>query len=139
VFSSVVLLAGLTTIVVAAPRAALTLEVAQTEVQREYGLMNRRALPAHSGMIFVFDSDAPIAFWMKDTLVPLDMVFVASDGTVRRVFERVAVVSPALPDDRIPREAGVARYVIELPAGEASSDGITAGVKLDLHGVPAPL
>jgi uncharacterized protein len=127
----------LPTVVVAAPRAQLTLEVARTAGQREYGLMNRTAVPAHTGMIFVFERDEPVDFWMKQTLVPLDMIFVAADGTVRRVFADVPVVSPTLPDDQIPRESGNAKYVIELRAGEAASDGIAAGVKLDLHAVPA--
>jgi uncharacterized membrane protein (UPF0127 family) len=67
----------------------------------------------------------------------LDMIFIAADGTVRRVFADVAVVAPTLPDDQIPKEGSQAKYVIELPAGEASKDGIAAGVKLDLHDVPS--
>ena len=120
-----------------APKHDLVLEVARTPAQRERGLMNRATLPAHTGMLFVFDADEPVAFWMKDTLVPLDMIFIGSDGRVRRVFANVAVVSPSLADDRIPRENGTARYVIELPAGEAAQDGIAAGVRMELRGVPA--
>jgi uncharacterized membrane protein (UPF0127 family) len=127
--------AMLATAVVHAPKANLTLEVARTEAQRERGLMFRHSLPPHTGMIFVFERDEQIAFWMKNTLIPLDMVFIASDGTVRRVFADVPVVPASTPDDRIPQEQSQARYVIELPAGEAAGDGIAAGVKLDLHGV----
>lgn len=133
-----VLAATLPAVVVHAPHADLTLEVARTESQREYGLMNRTQLAPHNGMIFVFGGDGPVAFWMKNTRIPLDMVFVAADGTVRRVFANVAVVSPALPDADIPREAGVAKYVVELPAGEAAKDGIAAGVRLNLESVPSP-
>jgi len=133
-----VLVAALTTIVVHAPRNDLTLEVARTEAQREHGLMDRKSLPAHTGMIFVFDADETVAFWMKDTLVPLDMIFVAANGTVRRVFSNVPVAPAALPDDRIPRETATARYVIELPAGEAAGDGIAAGTRLNLESVPPP-
>lgn len=124
-------------VIVHAPHADLTLEVARTESQREYGLMNRATIPSHTGMIFVFGSDEPVAFWMKDTLVPLDMIFVAADGTVRRIYANVAVVKPSLPDADIPREPGTAKYVIELRSGEAAADGIVTGMKLDLHGVPA--
>jgi uncharacterized membrane protein (UPF0127 family) len=74
---------------------------------------------------------------MKDTLVPLDMVFVASDGTVRQVYANVPVVPASLPDDRIPLESGTAKYVIELPSGEAALDGIVTGVKIDVGDVPA--
>jgi uncharacterized protein len=129
-------LAVLATVVVHAPKADLSLEVARTQAQQEHGLMDRRYVAPQTGMIFVFERDGPVDFWMKDTLVPLDMIFVGADGTVRHVFAGVPVVAPTLPDDRIPREGGQAKYVIELPAGEASKDGIAAGVKLDLHGVP---
>jgi uncharacterized membrane protein (UPF0127 family) len=130
------MLALLTTMTVHAPQHDLVVEVARTESQRERGLMDRKVLPAHTGMLFVFDADEPVAFWMKDTLVPLDMVFVDAGGRVRRVFANVPTVAPSLPDDRIPRESASARYVIELPAGEAAADGIGTGVRLDLHGVP---
>lgn len=129
------IVATLATTVVHAPKANLTLEIARTEAQLERGLMFRQSLPPHSGMIFVFERDEQIAFWMKNTLIPLDMVFIASDGTVRRVFANVPVVPTSTPEDRIPQEQSQARYVIELPAGEAAGDGIAAGVKLDLHGV----
>lgn len=127
---------ALPTVVVHAPKADLTLEVARSQAQRERGLMDRTQVAPRTGMIFVFDGDEPISFWMKDTLVPLDMIFVAADGTVRRVFADVPVVSRSLPDDNIPRETSVAKYVIELHAGEAAKDGIAAGVKLDLRNVP---
>jgi uncharacterized protein len=138
-FNGVVLAAALATIVVHAPNANLTLEVARTETAREQGLMDRAVLSPHTGMLFVFDRDESVDFWMKDTLVPLDMIFIAGDGTVRRVFTNVPVVAPALPDEQIPREGAPAKYVIELPAGEASADGIVDGVKLDLRAAPAPL
>lgn len=130
---------ALPTVTLHAPRADLTLEVARTEAQREHGLMDRNTIQSHAGMVFVFADDEPVAFWMKDTLVPLDMIFVAADGTVRKVFANVPVVARSLPDDQIPREAAKAKYVIELQAGEAAHDGITQGVKLDLHGVPNAL
>lgn len=121
----------LRTVTVNAPNAALTLQVARTEAEREFGLMNVTYLSPHTGMVFVFRQDAPEEFWMKDTLVPLDMVFVAADGRVRTVFENVPATMPNTPDDRIPRRDGKAMYVIELPAFEASKDGVAPGVRLD--------
>lgn len=112
------------------PRATLRLQVARTPEQRERGLMSVRHLAPHTGMIFIFDQDAPVAFWMKDTLIPLDMVFLASDGTVRKIFARVPVISPQLGDAQIPLEQGSAKYVIELPAGEAALDGLIPGVRI---------
>jgi uncharacterized membrane protein (UPF0127 family) len=135
-FNAIVLAAALATIVVHAPKADLTLETARTEPAREQGLMNRAVLPPNTGMLFVFERDERVDFWMKDTLVPLDMIFVAGDGAVRQVFANVPVVAPTLPDEQIPREGAPAKYVIELPAGEASADGIVEGVKLDLSGAP---
>ena len=67
--------------------------------------MDRTSLPPHTGMIFVFDGDGPIEFWMKNTLIPLDMVFVAADGTVRKVSS-VPVLPPGMPDAKIPLEPG---------------------------------
>lgn len=118
---------------VIAPKAVLSLETATTPEEQERGLMSRTALAEHTGMIFVFDRDAQVSFWMKDTLVSLDMIFVASDGTVRHVFEHVAMLPPNIADARIPLESAQARYVIEIPAGEAARDGIAPGVRLLLH------
>jgi len=127
----------LPTMTVRAPSATLTLQVARTEWQREFGLMNVAALPEHTGMLFVFPQDGPVAFWMKDTLIPLDMVFVGNDWTVRAVAPRVPIVPSTMPDENIPLERGTAKYVIELASGEAAQDGIVPGVRLDavaVHG-----
>ncbi len=125
----------LSTITVHAPRATVTLQVAKTEDQRERGLMGVTKLSPHTGMLFVFDQDAPVEFWMKNTLVPLDMVFAGPDGLVRSVAANVPATKPDTPDDKIPRRYANAKYVIELPAGEAEKDGITAGLHLDLTGL----
>lgn len=122
---------SLPAIVLHAPKAALHVQVARTEAQRERGLMSVRHLPPRTGMLFVFDEDAPIAFWMKDTLIPLDMVFLAADGTVRKIYPRVPVVPRALPDAMIPLEQGTAKFVIELPSGEAAADGLRAGAHVE--------
>ena len=127
----------LPTMTVRAPAATLTLQVAKTEWQREFGLMNVTALPEHTGMLFVFPQDGPVAFWMKDTLIPLDMVFVGSDWKVRSVATRVPIVPVTMPDENIPLEHGTAKYVIELSSGEAAQDGIVPGVRLNavaVHG-----
>jgi uncharacterized membrane protein (UPF0127 family) len=123
------------TILTAGGPQKFTIELALTNAQMEQGLMFRRSLAPDAGMLFDFKSPTAVSMWMKNTLIPLDMVFIASDGTVRRVFADVPVVPASTPDDRIPQEQSQARYVIELPAGEAAGDGIAAGVKLDLHGV----
>jgi uncharacterized membrane protein (UPF0127 family) len=118
---------------VRAPAATLTLSAAVTQKDRERGLMMVRSMPPRVGMIFAFEQgDAARAFWMKNTLIPLDMVFVKADGTVSGVADHVPAVTTATPDKDIPRRYGLGRYVIELNAGEAVRDGISVGVRLAL-------
>jgi hypothetical protein len=114
----------------------LTLAVADDERTRELGLMCVTRLRPHAGMIFVFADSEPQEFWMKNTLVPLDMLWVAPDGTVTSVAARVPASTRSTPDDRVARRTGTGMYVIELASGEAAADGIAAGTKLalpDLH------
>lgn len=125
--------ASLPTVTIVAPRAKLRLEVACTPAQQERGLMDRRTLPKHTGMLFAFAHERTRYFWMKDTLVPLDMLFIGADGRVTRVRSNVPTLSPQLADAKIPLEAGRARDVIELPAGEALWDGIIAGSHLGVR------
>jgi len=120
-----------------APKTRISVEVASTEPERENGLMNRHSMPEHHGMIFVFENDSPVEFWMKNTLIPLDMVFIAKNGVVRRVDANVPTAAPDTPDDAIPRRSGTAKYVIELNSGEAARDGIAPGVKLRPFPLPA--
>ncbi len=98
--------------------------------------MYRTTLAPHTGMIFIFKQDDDIEFWMKNTLIPLDMVFVGADGQVRSVSADVPATSPDTPDERIPRVLGRAKYVLELPAGEATADGLRAGTRLPQLGKP---
>lgn len=117
-----------------APEARIDVQVARTQAQLERGLMGVTHLAAHTGMLFVFRSDGPEAFWMKDTLIPLDMVFIGADGNVRKIYANVPVAPLTQPDDEIPREVGTGKYVLELPAGEARLDGLRPGVPL--RGLP---
>lgn len=128
--SAAILAVYLTTVTLHAPRASLRVEVAATESSRERGLMDRDVLPAHAGMLFVFPNDGPVEFWMKDTRIPLDMVFVGRDGIVRSIAAAVPVVPARTPDDGIPRRRGRAMFVIELPSGEAARDGLRPGIRI---------
>lgn len=128
--------ASLPTASLRAPAALLSLEVARSDADREHGLMNRRALPAHHGMIFVFNGDSKRNFWMKNTLVPLDMVFLNARGNVTSVAERVPATKPNQPDHDVPQRHGFGRYVIELPAGEARTDGLNTGTTLHMPSLP---
>jgi uncharacterized membrane protein (UPF0127 family) len=117
-------------VVLQAPAAKLHVQVATTGDERERGLMGVTHLPPHTGMLFVFDNDAPVEFWMKDTLIPLDMVFISRDGAVRSVAAKVPVVPVSTPDQDIPRREGTGKYVLELPSGEAVTDGLRPGVRI---------
>jgi len=127
---------SLPVVTVRAPRSAMHLWVARSERQHELGLMERTHLDPAQGMIFVFRRENERYFWMKDTLMPLDMVFIERDGLVRAVLSRVPVLPPGLPDDAIPLEHARAQYVIELGAGEALRLGIVAGEKLAIPALP---
>ncbi len=119
-----------------APRAAMHLWVARSERSHELGLMERTRLDPAQGMIFVFGRNSERDFWMKDTLMPLDMVFIEHDGLVRAVFSRVPVLPPGTPDNAIPLIHARAQYVLELGAGEARRLGIVAGEKLTIPSLP---
>ena len=126
-------------LVVDAPKTALRLAVADTEDSREHGLMGVATVPSGEGMLFVFPepADQRHDFWMKDTIAPLDMVFVRADGTVSTVAARVPATKPGTPDSRIARRFGPGRYVIELAAGGAAAAGLRPGSRLVLPALPA--
>ena len=123
---------------VRAPAEYFDLVVADSQTTREYGLMCVRSLAPHAGMIFVFgDGDYNRDFWMKNTLIPLDMIFVAKNGYVNNVRADVPATTVETPDEKIPHRAGTGAYVIELAAGEAARAGIKPDVKLTLRGLRA--
>ncbi len=104
------------------------MQIADTETTRERGLMDRHMLVVHNGMLFIFDTDGAVGFWMKNTLIPLDMVFVSARGRITSVSADVPTPMANATDEQIPRREGVAKYVIELNAGEAAKDGLRPGV-----------
>jgi uncharacterized membrane protein (UPF0127 family) len=121
---------------VRAPAAVLELRIADTFATKEYGLMCVRSMPAGAGMLFVFaGGDSRQAFWMKNTLIPLDMVFVLKNGRVHNIDANVPATAAGTPDDRLPDYYGTGSYVIELNAGEAARAGIVPGTVLDLRAV----
>jgi uncharacterized protein len=122
-----------------APDETIDLRVADNTAKREYGLMCVRELPPHTGMLFVFsDGDNMRTFWMKNTLIPLDMVFVSRNGLVNDVSANVPSTTTDTPDAKIPLRGGTGTYVIELAAGEAARAGIKPGIVLPIHGVRMP-
>ena len=129
----------LVTTAVRAPNGTLiTVEIAATGTEREIGLMHRTSLAPNSGMLFVFPSDATQRFWMKDTLIPLDMVWIDSQKRVIHIEKNAA------PCPVIRRECpsygpdAPARYVLELSSGAADRLGIKPGTNLTFQ-TPANL
>lgn len=111
----------------------LRLELASTPDEHARGLMYRDVLAADSGMLFVFDQDGRLSFWMKDTFIPLDMIWLTATGEV----VDVKTVQPCRIDP-CPTYAAVkpARAVLELNAGIAAKRGIVPGAKLAFENVP---
>jgi uncharacterized membrane protein (UPF0127 family) len=123
---------ALGTIDVSAPKAPLHLALALDDQTRELGLMCVTRLHAHAGMLFAFARDDTWEFWMKRTLVPLDMVWLDASGRVTGVAANVPASTVTTPDAAVARRSGHGRYVVELPAGEAKPDGLLLGTKLVL-------
>jgi uncharacterized membrane protein (UPF0127 family) len=104
--------------------ARFTIEVAAAPAELERGLMYRTSMDDAHGMLFVFAETRPVAFWMKNTPMPLDLVFIGEDGGVRAV-RRGEPWSTANIESGVP-----VRFVLELKAGMAEKAGIAEGVRL---------
>lgn len=110
------------------PEARVTVDVVSTPRAIQRGLMYRRHLPPDHGMLFVFPDERVRSFWMKNTLLPLDMIFVRDDGSVAGV---VADTEPMTLDSR---SVGIpTRYVLEVNAGWAARHGIVPGTRMRLE------
>ena len=112
-------------------RVDVALEVAATPETRSRGLMYRSELADGHGMLFVFDDDANHEFWMKNTLIPLDMIFITVDGHVAGVKKNTTPMSTAGISVGTP-----SRYVLEVPGGWAERRGVVVGDRVDFIGVP---
>lgn len=99
-------------------------EVAQSPEQRGIGLMHRPAMGANEGMLFIFEQAAQQCFWMKNTLIPLSIAFVADDGTVVNIEE----MQPQTLESHCSRKP--VRYVLEMNKGWFAKRGIRPGSKL---------
>jgi uncharacterized membrane protein (UPF0127 family) len=114
----------------AGARHAVQVELARTRSEQARGLMERRELGRDAGMLFLFDESSDHAFWMKNTLIPLDMIFAADDGRI------VGIVARALPGDLTPRSVGApSRYVLEVNGGWAEAHGVAPGDRLRFENV----
>ena len=99
-----------------------TVEIAADDEARARGLMFRKRLGAREGMLFLYESERPISMWMKNTYIPLDMVFIHTDGRVERIAENTEPFS----EEIIPSGAPV-MAVLEIRAGTAAAIGLKPG------------
>jgi uncharacterized membrane protein (UPF0127 family) len=108
-------------------------ELARSEAERAQGLMYRDKLAPDAGMLFIYPTDRPVAFWMKNTLIPLDLLFIKRDGTILSIVERAVPLSEA----SIPSGAPVAA-VLEVNGGTVSHLGIKPGDRVRCEALPLP-
>ena len=99
----------------------LTVELAKTDAERSRGLMHRKRLPDGEGMLFIFERDETLSFWMKNTLIPLSIAFIASDG-------RIIDIKDMRPRDlNSVKSSRSVRYALEVPQGWFSRVGVRTG------------
>lgn len=99
-----------------------SVEIAATDEARAQGLMNRKELPEGRGMLFDFKTEQPVEFWMHNTYISLDIIFIRADGRILRIAENAEPLS----DRRIP-SGGPTRGVLEVIAGTTRKLGIAPG------------
>ena len=99
-------------------------QVAATSEQREIGLMYRREMPQHEGMLFIFENSSRLCFWMKNTLIPLTAAFIADDGTIVNLEN----MKPQTLDSHC--SAKPVRYVLEMNQGWFAKKGVKPGSKV---------
>ena len=104
-------------------------EIADDEITRNYGFMNRKKIPDGTGMLFVFEEDQILRFWMKDTPTPLSIAYIDSTGVIRDIF---AMTPYSLAD--ITSTSSV-RYALEVPRGWYTRKNISVGDKINLDSI----
>lgn len=110
-------------------RVSFTVEIADEAAERQQGLMHREALDEGTGMLFVFEETKHLSFWMKNTLIPLDILYFSQTGGL--VSWTTMQPCQADPCPSYPSQ-GLARYALEVPAGTIEEQGITWGWRLVL-------
>ena len=105
---------------------AFSVELAKNDAERSRGLMFRKELPEGHGMLFDFVQDQPVSFWMHNTYISLDMIFIAGDGRIVRIAENTEPLS-----DRLVPSGAPVRAVLEVIAGTARKFGIAPGDRVE--------
>lgn len=111
---------------------SFTVELALTNEERAHGLMNRATMPADHGMLFDFGEPRGVTMWMRNTVLPLDMIFIDASGVITGIAENTVPYS-----ERIIASPGPVRFVLEVNAGESARRGIEPGNKVSHPQIPA--
>lgn len=111
--------------------ARFKVEIADTPQAQRRGLMFRKKMAANEGMLFIFPYPRVASFWMRNTILPLDIIFIKADGIIESIVTRHDIGS-----DKSTRSQSAVAYVLELNAGTAAAHGIKAGQKLHIHALP---
>jgi uncharacterized membrane protein (UPF0127 family) len=135
-YAASALLLLLTSLISCSPRLAtisvriggvpFRLEVARTEEQKARGLMHRRSLGEREGMLFVYEADEHLSFWMKNTTIPLTLVFLSREGEILQIAELKPLSLRPVTSER------AARHALELPLGALDRLGVGVGERIEL-------
>ncbi len=110
----------------------IEIELAKTREQTERGLMFRENLDENKGMLFIFSKDENRYFWMKNTLIDLDIIFVDSKGKIVNIAEKVPHSYIAAPEEEVATAEGFGKYVLEVNSGFSQKHNLKAGDRLNL-------
>jgi len=105
----------------------LRIDLVDTPAAREIGLMCVRRMPRDYGMLFAFPQDMHLGFWMKNTLVPLDIIWIGADKRITVIHEKLPASTVDTPDEKVATAAGRGQFVLELAAGEAARRALKPG------------
>lgn len=112
---------------------SFNVEVVDTPESRAQGLMYVTDLADDAGMLFDFKEERPVSFWMRNTFIPLDMIFVGADGVVKNIHVNARPHDPTgIPSD------GPVQFVLEIPGGRSVEIGLKAGDRMDHDRIVAP-
>ena len=113
---------GRLTVHTATGEHVFSVEIADEPAERSKGLMFREELADDAGMLFDFHAEQTVSFWMQNTLIPLDMIFIGADGVVKTIHVNARPLDPTSIPSQVP-----VRYVLEIPGGRSTEIGLEPG------------
>ena len=108
----------------------IQIDLVDTPMSREVGLMCVTKMPHTYGMLFVFSQEMDLGFWMKNTLVPLDIIWIGPDKKITTIHEKLHESTVETPDDKVVTASGRGQFVLELASGEAARRKLKVGDQL---------